>query len=75
MSQPFASLSNLYRVAVVQRCSLKKVFIRPAILLKKRPWHRFFPANFVKFLRTPAVAASADEMQMVGRNQFFFQKS
>ena len=69
-SQPFASLSNLYRVAVVQRCSLKKVFleisqnsqentcarvcnfIRPATLLKKRPWHRFFPVNFVKFLRT-----------------------
>ena len=22
-------------------------------LLKKRPWHRCFPENFVKFLRTP----------------------
>ena len=27
--------------------------IRPATLLKKRPWHRCFPVNFVKFLRTP----------------------
>ena len=26
---------------------------RPATLLKKRPWHRCFPVNFVKFLRTP----------------------
>ena len=27
--------------------------LRPAILLKKRLWHRCFPVNFVKFLRTP----------------------
>ena len=32
--------------------------MRPPTLLKKRPWHRFFPVNFVKFLRTPPVAAS-----------------
>ena len=59
--------------AVVQRCSLKKVFseisqhshlcqglffnkvegLRPAALLKKKLWHRCFPVNFAKFLRTP----------------------
>ena len=26
---------------------------RPATLLKKRPWHRCFLVNFVKFVRTP----------------------
>ena len=26
---------------------------RPATLLKKRLWHRCFPMNFGKFLRTP----------------------
>ena len=26
---------------------------RPATLLKKRLWHRWFPVNFAKFLRTP----------------------
>ena len=26
---------------------------RFATLLKKRPWRRFFPVNFTKFLRTP----------------------
>ena len=26
---------------------------RPATLLKKKLWHRCFPVNFVKFLRTP----------------------
>ena len=27
-------------------------------LFKKRPWHRCFPVNLAKFLRTPPVAAS-----------------
>ena len=39
--------------------------LRPATLLKKRLWHKRFPVNFSKFLRTtffnrkPSVAASA----------------
>ena len=37
----------------------KKGFLRnfpnfPVTLLKKRPWNRCFPVNFVKFLRTPS---------------------
>ena len=56
--------------AVVQRCSVKQVFLEISqnlqesscarvsfliklTLLKKRPWHRHFPVNFAKFLRTP----------------------
>ena len=35
---------------VAQTCSVKKV---SATLLKKRLWHRCFPVNFAKFLRTP----------------------
>ena len=27
--------------------------LRPATLLKNRLWHRYFPVNFAKFLRTP----------------------
>ena len=44
------------------RGSVKKVYqslffnkvacLRPATLLKKSIWHRYFPVNFVKFLRT-----------------------
>ena len=30
----------------------KKCCLRPATLLKKRLWHRVFPVNFAKFLRT-----------------------
>ena len=55
--------------AVAQRCSVKKVFLeisqnsqentcatvslRSAPLLQKRLWHKRFPVNFAKFLRTP----------------------
>ena len=67
-----------YTEAVVQRYSVKKVFLeilqnsnestcarvsffneaagqRPPTLFKKRLWHRCFPVNFTKFLRTPFV--------------------
>ena len=33
----------------------KVVGLRTVTLLKKRPWHRCFPVNFSKFLRTPSV--------------------
>ena len=32
---------------------IKLQICRPTTLLKKRLWHRCFPANFAKFLRTP----------------------
>ena len=43
---------HLLTETVVQRFSVIKL-PRPATLLKKRLWHRCFPVNFVKFLRTP----------------------
>ena len=52
--------------AAAQRCSVKNVFLEISQnsqgntcasflinLLKKRLWHRCFPVNFAKFLRTP----------------------
>ena len=35
-----------------QSLFLIKLQVRPATLLKKRLWHKCFPVNFVKFLRT-----------------------
>ena len=32
---------------------IKVAGLRSATLLKKKLWHRFFPMNFAKFLRTP----------------------
>ena len=37
---------------VIQKQSPEVFCLRPAILLKKRFWHRCFPVNFVKFLGT-----------------------
>ena len=37
-------------LAQVFFCEFYKIF-RPATLSKKRVWHRFFPASFVKVLR------------------------
>ena len=39
-----------YSEAFAKGCSVKKA--PPATLLKKRLWHRCFPMNFAKFLRT-----------------------
>ena len=42
-----------------QNLLLNKVAgLRPVIFLKKRLWHRCFPVNFSKFLRTFSVGAS-----------------
>ena len=38
----------------------KVVGLRPATLLKNRPWHRCFPVNFVKFLGATIFRTHAD---------------
>ena len=43
------------------RCSWK-FRLTPATLLKKRIWHRCFPVNFVKFLRTPFLQNTSGRM-------------
>ena len=35
------------------RSSRRRCSVEPATVLKKRLWHRCFPVNFAKFLRTP----------------------
>ena len=49
----FLEISQNSQENTCARVFLNKVAgLRPVILLKKRLWHRCFPANFVKFLRT-----------------------
>ena len=45
---------------------------RPAILLKKRVWHRCFPVNFVKFLRTAFLGNTSGRLLLL---LVFFQGS
>ena len=49
------SRSEVFRKKGVLRSFTKFTgrYLRPATLLKKRLWHRCFPVNFAKFLRTP----------------------
>ena len=48
------NFAKFTRKHLCQSLVIKKVAgRRPATLLKKRPWHRSFRVNFVKFLRTP----------------------
>ena len=48
-----------------------------ATLLKKRLWHRYFPVNFVKFLRTPFLQNTSGRLllnlQPIARFSFYKQ--
>ena len=36
--------------------------LRPAVLLKRRLWHRRFPVNFVKLLKTPFIQETSGRL-------------
>ena len=44
------------------RLSLVLVWKQPATLLKNRLWHRCFPTNFAKFLRTPFLQNTSGQL-------------
>ena len=47
-------LWRIHRKTPLSEVFLNKIAgLRPATLLKKRFWHRYFPVNFTRFLRTP----------------------
>ena len=54
MEKVFLEISQDSRDNTCARVSFfaKDAGLRPATLLKKRPWHSCFPVNFAKFLRT-----------------------
>ena len=49
--------------------------LRPATLLKKRLWHRCFPVNFVKFLRTPFLQNTSGRLLLSFEISKVFQTS
>ena len=51
--------------------------LRPATLLKKRLWHRYFPVNFAKFVRTPFLQNSSGRLLLLRpwENDFVFSGS
>ena len=49
--------------------------LRPATLLKKRLWHRCFPVNFVKFLRTPFLQNTSERRLLYNQKSNFITNS
>ena len=45
--------------------------LRPATLLKKRVWHRCFPVNFVKFLKTPFLQNTSGRLLLPNVSSYF----
>ena len=39
--------------------------LKPATLLKKRLWYRYFPGNFAKFLRTPFLQSTSVRLLLI----------
>ena len=67
----FTSSSQLWRIrSSQQRCSIKGV--RPVTSLKKRLWHRCFPANFAKFLRTPFLQNTSGRLLLKNHSAHFW---
>ena len=54
-----------------RKSNVHKTFIscRPQVLLKKRLWHRCFPVNFAKFLRTSFLQNTSGRLLL-----FFFKR-
>ena len=47
--------------------------LRPAPLLKKRLWHRCFPVNFVKFLRTPFLQNTCGRLLLEVKKTLYYK--
>ena len=45
--------------------------LRSATLLKKRLWHRCFPVNFAKFLRTSFLQKTSGRLLLYGLSPFY----
>ena len=67
-------LGNLAKFKEKRLCqspSFNKVAgLRPATLLKKRLWHKCFPVNFAKFLRTSFLTKHLRWLLLDNFNQF-----
>ena len=62
-------LRNLTKLTGKHLCQTlffnKVAGLRPATLLKKRLWHRYFPVNFAKFLRTPFLQNTCGSLLLI----------
>ena len=64
LAQPafICSNSTMKTAENLVRSSNRRSSLRAATLLKKRLWHRCFPVNFAKFLRTPFLQNTSERL-------------
>ena len=58
-------LRNFAKFIGKQKCQslfLNKIKPEACNFIKKRPWHRYFPVNFAKFLRTPFLQNTSGQL-------------
>ena len=64
---------NSQKKRLCQRLFFNEVArLRPATLLKKRLWHRCFPVDFTKFLRTPFLQNTSRRLFLTWREVHAF---
>ena len=51
----------------------KHLFLKPVTLLKKSPWHKCFPINFAKFLRTSFFTERARWLLLLPTSIYLFK--
>ena len=61
-SHKFRKIHRKTKTPVRESLFNKVVGLRPATLLKKRPWHRCFPVNFAKFSSTPFLQNTSERL-------------
>ena len=60
-----------YTRKTLTKGSLFKKKLKPATLLRKRLWHRCFPVNFAKILRTPFCQNNSGRLLVKGKGKLF----
>ena len=69
-------LTKFTRKHLCQSLFFNKVAgLRPATLLKKRLWHRYFPVNFAKFLRTAFLQNTSGRLILKAKYLFKYKIS
>ena len=57
------SLTKFIEIHLIQSLLFHQVAaLRSATLLRKRFWHKCFPVNFAKFLRTPVLQGTSGQL-------------
>ena len=64
-----------YFAEFIEKHMYRVPFLIKLQALKKRPWYRCFPLNFVKFLRTPFLHNTSGRLLLIQKQSTFYLSS